>query len=209
MNKVFIYWDNSNIFHEAQRLADERDGTPGARHLVRVHFDNLLRLASADRPIERACAAGSVPPEMRMLWNRMENSGVEVNLFDRGARDRGEQENPDQWLQLRMLEDGMDYNGDPGIVTLLTGDGAGYTEGRGFHSTLRRMRKRGWRIEALSWAHSCNRGMRQWVEANGVFVPLDDHYASITFREPSRPGHEMAPARDASEVDLSIRPAVD
>ena len=28
--------DNSNIYHEAQRLADERDGTPGARYLVRV-----------------------------------------------------------------------------------------------------------------------------------------------------------------------------
>ena len=31
---VFVYWDNSNIYHEAQRLADEREGTPGARHLV-------------------------------------------------------------------------------------------------------------------------------------------------------------------------------
>ena len=49
--------------------------------------------------------------------------------------------------------------------------------------------------------------MRQWVEANGVFVPLDDHYFSITFREPSRPGHELAPARDA-QVDLSKRPAL-
>lgn len=208
MDKVFIYWDNSNIFHEAQRLAEELDGTPGARYAVRIHFDNLLRLASADRPIERAYAAGSVPPEMRMLWNRMENSGVEVKTFDRGGRDRGEQETPDQWLQLRMLEDGMDYNGNPGIVTMLTGDGAGYVEGRGFQSTLRRLSRRGWRIEALSWAHSCNRAMRQWVEANGVFVPLDDHYFSITFREPSRPGHEFAPSRDVSAVDLSKRSAV-
>ena len=48
-------------------------------------------------------------------------------------------------LQLRMLEDALDYNGDPGIVVLLTGDGAGYYEGRGFHSTLERMHKRGWR----------------------------------------------------------------
>ena len=23
MDEVFVYWDNSNIFHEAQRLADE------------------------------------------------------------------------------------------------------------------------------------------------------------------------------------------
>lgn len=28
MDKVFIYWDNSNIFHEAQRLAQSRDAAP-------------------------------------------------------------------------------------------------------------------------------------------------------------------------------------
>ena len=129
---------------------------------------------------------------------------MEVNLFDRGARDRREQEAPDQWLQLRMLEDGPDYNGDPGIVALLTGDGAG----RGFHSTLERLRRRGWRAEALSWSHSCNRAMREWAQTNGVFVPLDDHYDAITFREPSRPGHGPAPQRDAAELDLSRRPTM-
>ncbi len=25
MRNVFLYWDNSNIFHEAQRLAEERN----------------------------------------------------------------------------------------------------------------------------------------------------------------------------------------
>jgi len=64
MNDVFIYWDNSNIYHEAQRLADEREGTPGARYLVRIHFDNVLGLAQADRTVRRAVAAGSIPPEM-------------------------------------------------------------------------------------------------------------------------------------------------
>ena len=58
----------------------------------------------------------------------MENSGVEVNLFDRGGQERGEQEVPDRWLQLRMLEDAVDCD-DPGVVSLLTGDGAGYVEG--------------------------------------------------------------------------------
>ena len=203
---VFVYWDNSNIYHEAQRLADEQEGTPGARHLIRVHFDNLLRLAHADRPVTRAVAAGSIPPEMQQLWNRMENRDVEVNLFDRGARDQGEQGVPDQWLQLRMLEDGLDHNGDPGIVVLLTGDGAGYVHGRGFHSTLERMHRRGWGVEVLSWAHSCNRGMRVWAETNGVFIPLDDYYDAITFREPSRPGYEFAPPRDQAALNLARRP---
>ena len=205
MDKVFIYWDNSNIFVEAQRLAEEVNEGPGARYRVRINFDNMLRLAHADKPVEKAFAAGSVPPEMRQLWNRMESNGVEVQLFDRGSSGRGEQEIPDRFLQLRMLEDALDYNGDPGIVVLLTGDGAGYLEGAGFHRTLERMHKRGWRVEILSWAHSCNQRMRQWAQENGAFVALDDFYDAITFMEPSRPGFEFAMARDSAKLDLSRR----
>ena len=146
MESVFIYWDNSNIFHEPQRLASERSEGANARYRVRIDFENMLRLAHADRPIEQALAVGSIPPEMRQLWNRMESSGVEVKLFDRGSPERGEQEMPDRLLQLRMLEDALDYNGDPAVVVLLTGDGAGYLEGAGFHSTLERMHRRGWRV---------------------------------------------------------------
>ena len=36
MDRVFVYWDNSNVFHEAQRLADQLEGTPDARYLVRI-----------------------------------------------------------------------------------------------------------------------------------------------------------------------------
>lgn len=205
MDRVFIYWDNSNIFHEAQRLAEQRGEGPDARSRVRIDFENMLRLAHADRPMEKAIAAGSVPPEMRQLWNRMEGQGVEVRLFDRGSPERGEQDMPDRILQLRMLEDALDNNGDPGIVVLLTGDGAGYLEGAGFHSTLERMHKRGWRVEILSWAHSTNPRMRNWAEENGLFVPLDDFYDSITFMEASRPGFEIAQPRKAAELNLSNR----
>ena len=57
MDSVFIYWDNSNIFHEAQRLAEERGEGPNARYRVRIHFDHMLRLANADRPLKKALAA--------------------------------------------------------------------------------------------------------------------------------------------------------
>ena len=202
--KVFIYWDNSNIFHEAQRFAEDEE--PGARYRVRIHFENLLRLAHADRPLQKAYAVGSVPPEMRSLWNRMEAQGVEVDLFDRGDPYRGEQQMPDHMLQLKMLTDALDYNGIPGIVTLLTGDGAGYLEGAGFHRALERMHKRGWKVEILSWRHSCNQRMRRWAEANGVFVALDDFYDAITFLEPSKPGHPFAMAREQTVLDLLQRP---
>ena len=48
--------------------------------------------------------------------------------------------------------------------------------------------------------------MREWAQSNGVFVALDDFYEAITFLEPSRPGHEFAPARDTQALDLSRRP---
>ena len=206
MNRVFIYWDNSNIFHEVQRLAEERNGGPGARYRIRIHFENMLRLAHAGRAVEKAMAAGSVPPEMRQLWNRLEAQAGEVRLFDRGSPERGERESPDHVLQLRMLEDALDYNGDPGIAVVLTGDGAGYLEGAGFHRTLERMHRRGWRVEILSWAHSTNQRMRRWAEDNGIFVALDEFYEAITFMEPSREGHELAHRRDASGLDLTRRP---
>ncbi len=137
----------------------------------------------------------------------MESRGIEVQLFDRGGSQSGEQNMPDRILQLRMLEDALDYNGSPGVAVLLTGDGAGYLEGVGFHSTLERMHKRGWKVEILSWAHSSNQRMRQWAEENGLFVALDEFYESITFMEPSRPGFEFASARDAAQLVIPNRMA--
>ena len=60
-------------------------------------------------------------------------------------------------------------------------------------------------LEILSWRHSCNQRMRQWAEANGLFVALDDFYESITFMTPSRPGFEHALARQSSTLDVSLR----
>ncbi len=206
MSGVFLYLDNSNIFHAAQDLADERNGDPNARYRVRIDFANLLRLAHADRPLTKALAAGSIPPALSLLWNQLRRAGVEVHLYDRGEPGRGEQQTPDYWLQLRMLEDATDYIDDPGIVVLLTGDGAGYNDGRGFHRTLERMHRMGWRVELLSWEHSANPRMMEWAAANGVFVPLDDYYETITYTNSPRIGYEPAPSRDATELDLSNRP---
>ena len=167
MNKVFIYWDQSNIFIGARDVAEEREGR-SARYRVRIDFKAMMRLAHADRTVEKAVAAGSVPPELRALWNRLEAAGVQVELFDRGAVDRGEQQAPDRVLQLQMLRDFADYNGDPGVVVLLTGDGQGFYDGAGFHADVKRMYRRGWRVEILSWADSCNQRMRKWVEQHGV-----------------------------------------
>ena len=203
MERVFIYWDNSNIFISAREVASEQEGDT-ARYRVRIHFRNLLELAHAGRDIERAVAVGSVPPELRYVWNRLENAGVTVQLLERGIS--GGEQGVDQLLQTAMLRDGFRHNGDPGIVVLLTGDGAGFADGVGFHSDLELMHQRGWRIEVLSWRHSCNRRMREWAEQNGKFIALDDFYDSITFLEPPAPGRPLADPRDAVPIDQTRRP---
>ncbi len=203
MDKVFIYWDNSNVFISAQQVAIEREGET-ARPRVRIHFRNLLELASAGREIEHAVAVGSIPPELGLVWNALENEGVAVQKLERGLM-QGREQGVDQALQTVMLRDGLDYNGDPGIAVLLTGDGAGFDDGVGFHADLERMHRRGWRIEVLSWRHSCNRRMREWAETNGIFVALDDFYDSITFLERPEPGEPVAGRRYAVPVDLTKR----
>ena len=204
MEKVFIYWDNSNIYISATEITAEREG-PDARYRLRLYFRNLLRLASADRPIESAIAVGSVPPELRNVWTRLENEGIKVELSERGAL-HGTEQGVDQKLQANMLRNALDYNGDPGIAVLLTGDGSGFYDGVGFHADLERMHRKGWRIEVLSWSYSCNRRMKEWAEQNGKFIALDDFYESITFLEPPRPGQAVAEPRYETPIDLSRRP---
>ena len=204
MDKVFIYWDNSNIFVSVKEVAAEREGEE-ARARIRIHFRNLFELARADRPVERALAVGSVPPELRHVWNSLENEGVEVRLLERGSLS-GSEQGVDQLLQTQMLRDGFDFNGDAGRAVLLTGDGRGFAEGAGFHADLERMRVRGWRIEVLSWRHSCARQMQEWAIENGVFIALDDYYESVTFLESPPPGHLIAAPRFVTPLDLSLRP---
>ena len=204
MEKVFVYWDNSNIFIGAQDAAVEREGDD-ARYRVQIDFRNILKLARAGRRTQRALAAGSIPPELRHVWNRLENEGVEVKLLERGAI-QGREQGVDSVLQAEMLRDALDYNGDLGIAVLLTGDGAGFLDGAGFHADLERMHSRGWRIEVISWLHSCNNRMRRWAEEKGRFIALDDFYESVTFLEPPAPGRPVGGPRYALPLDLGKRP---
>ena len=209
MDKIFVYWDNSNIFISAQQVAAEREGD-SARYRVCLHFRQLLELARAGREIEHAIAVGSIPPELRHVWNRLENEGVKVQLLERGALQGREhfrrEQGVDQALQTAMLRDAFDYNGNPGIAVLLTGDGSGFADGVGFHADMQRMRSRGWRVEVISWRHSCNRRMREWAEEEGVFIALDDFYDSVTFLEPPAPGQPIASPRFERPLDFAKRP---
>ena len=68
------------------------------------------------------------------------------------------------------------------------------------------MHRKGWRIEILSWADSCNARMREWAEQNGVFVALDDFYNSVTYLAPSNADYPGADPRPSIPLDLTPRP---
>ena len=202
----FLYWDNSNILHEAQRLVESKDEGPDARWRVRMHLDNLLSLAHAQRPVKRAFLSGQIPAELRRLGNRMETEGIEVGSLPCHASLQSRQTSALWSMQIKMLEDALDYCDEPGIAVILCGDEIGYHTDTGLHRTLMRILKKGWQIELLCWARACSPRVRQWVDEHGVFVALDDYFAAITYMEPSRPGFEFAPPRYAADLNLDRRP---
>lgn len=57
-DKVFIYWDNSNIFHEAQRLADERDAGENLQPFCGHHFMTNPKLLAPRRHQRRVRREG-------------------------------------------------------------------------------------------------------------------------------------------------------
>jgi hypothetical protein len=181
--KVIIFWDNSNIFIPMKSVANHRDG-PMAQNQVRTQFDNLLNLARAGRPVIRTLCVGSVPPELDAVWVKLRAAGVQVELYERGA-DSGKEQGVDQCLQVHMLRALADIT-PPGVAVLLTGDGAGYWEGVGYHADLERLHRAGWGIEVLSWDGACNRKLKEWAKASGAYIPLDNYYDSITFLQGGR-----------------------
>jgi NYN domain-containing protein len=181
---VYIFWDNSNIFVSAKKYVATRHDGPLAEQQLRIQFDNLERLAQAGRPLRRAVCTGSVPPELGNVWTRLRNTGVLVQLFERG-KDSGKEQGVDQCLQVHMLRALADES-EPCVAVMLTGDGAGYDTGAGYHKDLERMAAKGWGIEVISWDVACNKRLKSWAQQVGVYIPLEDYYASVTFLESGR-----------------------
>ena len=80
---------------------------------------------------------------------------------------------------------------------MMTGDGAGYDDGVGFHADMERMQAAGWGVEVISWNGHCRHALREWATTNGAFIRLDDYYGSVTFLEG---------VRRAKPLDMSQRP---
>lgn len=181
---VHIFLDNSNLFLSAKDLARKREGL-AAKQQVRLQFDHIVQLAIAGRPLAKATVVGSIPPGEREVWKRLAAAtGVQPELYERGSISATEQ-GVDQCLQVHMLRAINDCS-EPEIAVLMTGDGAGYYDGVGFHADLERMHESGWGIEVISWEGSCKKALREWATLNGSFIALDDYYESVTFLEGNR-----------------------
>ena len=90
---------NDNHYLEySEMLAREQPDVGRCARAVRINFENVFRLAQAGRTLGRAVAAGSIPPETRQLWNRMEAAGVEVQLSTVEARSEANRTRPIEYV---------------------------------------------------------------------------------------------------------------
>ncbi|MDO8349392.1 MAG: NYN domain-containing protein [Planctomycetota bacterium] len=182
--KVCLFWDNSNIYISAKNAARERESV-GAHGNLRIQFENLFKVATAGREVTRAYCVGSVPPDLEVVWKRLtQKTGVTPELFERG-KGSGKEQGIDQCLQVWMLRCSIDIQ-PPQVAVLLTGDGAGYQTGAGFHADLERMHKAGWGIEVVTWDAACAGKLRTWATTAGIYLKLEDYYASVTYMEGGR-----------------------
>lgn len=146
--KVHVFVDNSNIFLSAKDVAKKIEGHT-SNNRVRLHFGNIFELAIANRDIGKICVVGSIPPGHDELWQNLESAaGVKPELYERGELG-GKEQGVDQCLQVHMLRSSSDHPDDPQVAVLLTGDGAGYDTGVGFHADMRRLHEAGWGVEVL------------------------------------------------------------
>lgn len=177
IDNVNLFWDNSNIWLVGQKVCMQRE--PHDVQAFRIHFENLFDFVINNRKVSYAFVGGSIPPQTSALWQRFRNLGIEVETQERGAIGGGEVA-VDESIQLKMANRLLDLE-QPETIVLLTGDGAGYSDGKGFIAQLDRAIKKGWRIEVVSWDAGCNRHLKRFAQANGLYIPLENAYEKVTF----------------------------
>jgi hypothetical protein len=172
-----LFWDNSNIWLVGRNgVCAKREPADVAG--FRIHFANLFNYVRQSRTIEYAFVAGSVPPEMDDLWKRFRALKLKVETQERGKA--GGEIAVDEAIQLAMANRLLDIP-KPETINLLTGDGAGYGQGRGFITSLERAVKHKCPIEVVSWDAGVNRYLKKFAQATGSYIALEPGYERITF----------------------------
>lgn len=173
---ISVFWDNSNIWLVGRGVCTQRE--PGDEWSFRIHFSHLLDFVLDGRDLDYAYVGGSVPPSSDPLWSRFERLGIVVDTQERSAS-TGKEIAVDEMIQFSMANRVLDN--PPDTMVLLTGDGSGYTDGKGFIAALERAHKHSWNIEVVSWDAGCNPYLRHFAEHNGTYRSLEPVYEQVTF----------------------------
>jgi len=171
-----IFIDNSNIWLVGRKVCSIKE--PGHETAFRIHFSKLFDFACDNRPVSFAYVGGSVPPNNDDLWRRLQAIGATVETQERAVS--GGEVAVDEAIQLQMANRVLDVE-PPQTFVLLTGDGSGYSDGKGFIRQLERALKHGWKIEVVSWDEGCNRHLRAFAQEHGTYRSLEQAYNHVTF----------------------------
>lgn len=183
MGYICLYVDNSNIFHAGQEYASKIAKEKGSA--FRIYFRHFVDLAVHGRVVKEVVWGGSIPPPDDSVWAFLKGEiKVAPDLLPRAKG--GEHETVDHLIQLRMHRHIRKYRDEPGTIVLATGDGAGYFQDQGFLYDLEGFVEDGWKIELLSWEHSCHKALKKFVEEKGKFIALDSFYKQISFIKDGR-----------------------
>lgn len=192
--------DIPNVTNSLRDVSCKREGDFTAFDRTRLSLRNLYRLGHADRPVAGSLWAGVDRPSLRWLAAsiRAFASDAEIDLRQPGRDDDREQQITDLVLAQRMARL-LDHR--PGLLVLVTGDGAGWARGDGMFAAARRLSDRGWAVEVLAWADSLNRHLAAWAsQPPHVLVELDAFYRAITYVEGGRGSGTLDLARRSRAV---------
>ena len=198
---VHIFWDHSNLFARMQDTCDDRQGggiEPRHRLDARLSFPRAFDFARCGRKVEKAVAAGSVPPDLVALWQRLGAAGLIVDVQERGALS-GKEVGVDQALQLEMMTSVVDRK-KPAVAVLLSGDGD-------YRPYLDRMLKAGWGVEVLSFSKGFSPRLQQIARGSGGrgrYLKLDPWYTQLTYLQDI----SGTVIRQNDPLDLKGRPKV-
>ncbi len=174
--EISLFWDNSNIWLVGRGVCSKSEC--GDESDFRIHFANLFNYVRDNRTVNYAFVGGSIPPQSDSLWNRFKKLRIKVETQERGLS--GGEVAVDEAIQLAMANRLLDMP-KPETFVLLTGDGTGYNQGKGFIAALERAVKKGCKIEVVSWDAGINKNLKRFAETHGRYTSLEPAYNKVTF----------------------------
>ena len=206
---VNIFIDDSNIHHIAKNFLLQQQKVLQLDTVERfgIYVPGLITVVANGREISRCYVAGSNAPGRDQFWQDYRNAGAEVDVHLRN--EHNQETTVDEAIQAKII-DLLNSQKTPGTIVLVTGDGNGLREGKGFIPTLMAAHKRGWRIEVVAWGYGCNPTLRSYATQFGIFRSLDPDFDQVTFivQRPRRsfPRDSAAPKASLVSADAAVSP---